>query len=98
MPLSAKQRQYLKGLAHKRKPVVLLGSAGVTAPVLKEIDQALEHHELLKIRLPGIERDERHAMFTQICEATAAEAVQEIGRTAVLYRRARKPRLEIPAR
>jgi RNA-binding protein len=97
MSLTAKQRQFLKGLAHKRKPVVLLGNAGATAPVLAEIDGALEHHELLKIRLPAVERPERRAMVEDICVKTGAEAVQEIGRVAVLYRRARKPRIELPA-
>jgi RNA-binding protein len=97
MALTTKQRQHLKGLAHKRKPVVLLGNAGVTDTVIKEIDLALEHHELLKIRLPGIDREQRTEMFQRICEATGAEPVQEIGRMAILYRRAQEPRLVIPA-
>jgi RNA-binding protein len=73
-----------------------VGNAGVTAPVLKEITQALDVHELLKIRLPGVERDTRHALLEQVCEATGAEAVQEIGRIAVIYRCAKKPRLVLP--
>lgn len=97
MALTTKQRQHLKALAHKRRPVVLLGNAGITDAVLREIDQALERHELLKIRLPGVERDERARLFRQICESARAEPVQEIGRMAVMYRRAQKPRLVIPA-
>jgi RNA-binding protein len=97
MALTTRQRQHLKGLAHKQKPVVMLGNAGVTDAVIKEIDQALEHHELLKIRLPGVERAQRTEMFQRICQATGAEAVQEIGRMAVLYRPAQKPRLALPA-
>lgn len=96
MALNAKQRKHLKALAHHRKPVVHVGNAGVTAPVLREITQALDAHELLKIRLPGVERDARHALLEQVCEATGAEAVQEIGRVAVIYRRAKKPRLKLP--
>jgi hypothetical protein len=49
-----------------------------------------------KIRLPGVGRDERTEMFQKICEATGAEAVQEIGRMAVLYLPAEKPRLKLP--
>lgn len=97
MSLTAKQRQHLKGLAHKKKPVVLLGNAGVSAPVIAELERALERHELLKIRLPGVEREERHEMLEAICAATRAEAVQEIGRIAVLYRAASEPRLKLPA-
>jgi len=94
--MTPRQRKHLKALAHKRKPVVLVGNAGVTAPLLKELGIALERHELLKIRLPGVERAERTKMVQKICDAAGAEAVQEIGRVAVIYRPARKPRLVIP--
>ncbi|MBI3777779.1 MAG: YhbY family RNA-binding protein [Gammaproteobacteria bacterium] len=90
------QRQHLKALAHHRKPVVHVGNAGVTAAVIREIELALGRHELLKIRLPGVEREARTEMLKKICAATAAEAVQEIGRVAVIYRRTEKPRLVLP--
>ena len=96
MALSAKQRKHLKALAHHRKPVVQVGNAGITAAVIGEITLALDAHELLKVRLPGVERDARHALLGEICEAAGAEAVQEIGRMAVIYRRAKKPRLVFP--
>jgi len=97
MALTSKQRKHLKGLGHHLKPVIQVGNAGVTAAVLKEITQALDAHELLKVRLPGVEREERHALMEAICTATQAEAVQEIGRVALIYRAAEKPRLKIPA-
>ena len=96
MALNVKQRQHLKALAHHRKPVVQVGNAGVTAAVIKEIELALGRHELLKVRLPGVERDARTEMLRKICEATGADAVQEIGRMAVIYRRAEKPHLKLP--
>ena len=96
MSLTPKQRKHLKALAHHRKPVVQVGNAGVTTPVIKEITLALDAHELIKIRLPGVEREARHAMLEQVCETTGAETVQEIGRMAVIYRRAKKPRLKFP--
>ena len=96
MALSVKQRKHLKALAHHRKPVVQVGNAGITAAVIKEIELALGRHELLKIRLPGVEREARTEMLKKICEATGANAVQEIGRMAVIYRRAEKPRLVLP--
>ncbi len=97
MALNVKQRQHLKALAHHRKPVVQVGNAGVTAAVIKEIELALGRHELLKIRLPGVEREARTEMLKKICEATGADAVQEIGRVAIVYRRAEKPRIALPA-
>ena len=96
MALSAKQRKHLKALAHHRKPVVQVGNAGVTTAVVREITQALDAHELIKIRLPGVARDARQTQLGEICKATAAEAVQEIGCMAVIYRRAKKPRLTFP--
>jgi RNA-binding protein len=97
MALTAKRRKHLKALAHHRKPVVSVGNAGITASVLREIEQALEYHELLKVRLPGVERGKRTELLHQICDTTGAEAVQEIGRVAVIYRRAKKPRIVLPA-
>ncbi len=97
MALNAKQRKHLKALAHQYKPVVLIGNAGVTASVIREIELALARHELLKIRLPGAARTERTQMLKHICETIGAHAVQEIGRVAVIYRRAEKPRIALPA-
>lgn len=97
MALNVKQRKHLKALAHHYKPVVLMGNAGVTAPVIREIELALERHELVKIRLPGVARAERTQMLKKICETIGASAVQEIGRVAVIYRRAEKPRIALPA-
>ena len=96
MALNVKQRKHLKALAHHLKPVVQVGNAGITAAVIKEIELALGHHELLKIRLPGVAREARTEMLKKICAATAADAVQEIGRMAVIYRSAEKPRLKLP--
>lgn len=96
MALSAKQRKHLKALAHHRKPVVFVGNAGVTAAVIGEIKLALARHELIKIRLPGVARDERSAMVRNICETTRSDVAQEIGRVAVIYRPAAKPRIALP--
>lgn len=96
MTLTTKQRKHLKALAHARKPVVQVGNAGVTDAVLKETGRALERHELLKVRLPAVERAARAEMTRKLCDGTEAETVQEIGRVAVLYRPAQKPRLKLP--
>lgn len=96
MPLTQKQIKHLKALAHHRKPVVMVGAAGVTAPVLAEIAIALKAHELIKVKLPAVERSERQALFDHICRDSQAEPVQHIGRIAVLYRRAEKPKIQLP--
>jgi RNA-binding protein len=96
MPLTARQRKFLKALAHKKKPVVLVGQAGLTATVLKETQGALAHHELIKVRLPSIGRDERTALLQQMAEDCGAETVQEIGRIGVLYKKSTKSRIKLP--
>ena len=95
--LNPKQKTYLRALAHHRRVIVTVGTAGITEPILAEIDKALAHHELLKIRLPARERSEREDMLSEIGEALEAELVQSIGRVGVLYRRGEKPRITLPA-
>ncbi len=97
MPLTTKQKSYLRALAHHRRVIVSIGNAGLTEAVLTEIDQALARHELLKIRLPSIHRDQRADILAEIGESLDAELVQSIGRVGVIYRRAEKPRITFPA-
>jgi|SRR5690348_1982960 len=97
MPLSSSQIRYLRGLAHPLKPVLQLGGKGVTAGVLKELDQALTDHELIKVRLTGDDRAARAADLAKLIESGHAESVQTIGHIAVLYRRnAEKPQIALP--
>lgn len=86
MPLTPKERQHLKGLAHKLKPIVMVGNNGVTPAVNKEVDRALNDHELIKIRVQSLDREERREILAEICAATSAELVQNIGAIGVLYR------------
>lgn len=98
MPINPRQRQYLKALAHKRKPVIIVGAAGLSEAVLKEAELALAHHELLKIRLPASSPDDRKVLMENICASTGAEPVQLVGRVATIYRPGKKPRIVLPAR
>jgi putative YhbY family RNA-binding protein len=84
--LSPKERQALKGRAHALNPVVLLGAQGLTPAAMREIDRALAAHELIKVRVPGDEREERDAMFVQMAAELNAARVQSIGKLLVLYR------------
>lgn len=84
--LNSKERQALKARAHGLKPVVLLGNAGLSGPVMKEIDRALTAHELIKVKVPGDDRDERDSLFAEVAEALSAARVQAIGKLLVMYR------------
>ena len=94
--LTPAQRQYLKGLAHTRQPVVMIGNQGLTAAVLKEIDLALSAHELIKIKAASNEPDARSAWLDEICATTGAASVQQIGKVLVIYRAAAKPVIVLP--
>jgi len=96
MSLNEKQKRHLRGLLHQRKPVVIIGGAGLTENVMLEIDNALAHHELVKIKVNADDRAARQAMIEQICEQTKSELVQTIGHTASFYRQAEKPVLKLP--
>jgi len=84
--LTPKERQALKALAHGLKPVVLLGSAGLSPAVVKEIDRALLAHELIKVKVPGDDRTEREELFASLAESLSAARVQGIGKLLVLFR------------
>lgn len=87
MVLTSKQKQQFKAQAHPLKPVVLLGQHGLTEAVQLEIEQALLDHELIKVRIPIADRDERKQVIVEICQARQAELVQAIGHIIVLYRK-----------
>ena len=79
-------KKNLKAQAHALNPVVMIGQAGLTEEVLKEINIALDVHELIKIRIRA-ERDERKEISLQIAQSTLAENIQSIGQIAVFYRK-----------
>jgi len=97
MPLTSPQTRYLRGLAHNLKPVLMVGSKGLSAPLYAELEQALEAHELIKVSIASTEREDRQALTLALCKHGHAELVQIIGRISVLYRPARKPKLVLPA-
>lgn len=80
-------KQNLKAKAHHLKPVILIGSKGLTQAVTDETDLALTTHELIKVKISGAEKEDRQAMAAELCEALKAELVQLIGNTAVIFRK-----------
>jgi putative YhbY family RNA-binding protein len=84
--LSPTERRALRARAHSLHPVVAIGHSGLTPTVLAEIDRSLKAHELIKVRVFGVERDHREALLAQICEAVDATPVQHIGNILVVFR------------
>ena len=97
MSLSEKQRKFLRGRAHDLNPVVRVAGQGLKQTVLDEIDGALAHHELIKVKVSVGDREARDALIGEICTHSGAELVQRIGNIAVLYKKnPDKPGIEMP--
>jgi len=91
LKVSPAQRADLRSQAHALKPVVLIGAEGLTPAVLDEIKVHLTAHELIKIRVFGDERDERVAIYDQICDTLSAAPIQHIGKLLVVWKPQRAP-------
>jgi RNA-binding protein len=95
--LSNAQKRYLRGLAHDLKPVVMVGAKGVGDSLLAELDQALELHELVKVKVAAEDREQRDAWIADMVAGSDAALVARIGHVAVLYRRSKdKPLVILP--
>lgn len=90
MALSQDQKKRFRKLAHHLKPVVLVSENGLSEGVMNELDRALEDHELIKIRVNTLDREDKVAIINEICAQSGAELAQVIGKMAVLYRPAKK--------
>lgn len=98
MALNNAQKKHLRGLSHDLQPVVMVADKGLSENVLAEVEQALEHHELIKVKLRG-EREQRGVWIDQLVSTTGAELVHRIGQVVCLYRRhPEKPKIELPRR
>jgi RNA-binding protein len=86
LKLTPTERSELRSQAHALNPVVMIGESGLTPSVLKEIDNSLNAHGLIKIRVFGDDRDARIAMYDTICEQLDAAPIQHIGKLLVIYR------------
>jgi RNA-binding protein len=97
MALSEKQKKHLRRLAHALDPIVMLGNAGLTDGVVKELDRALTDHELVKVAARVGERTARDAALSTLAARTMSELVQRIGHTGIFYRaREKSPSILIP--
>ena len=85
--LSKNQIRFLKAQAHHLHPVVLIGANGISEGVDREVNRALDSHELIKVKLGNIADDIQAEMIAHITQTHQAEFVQKIGHTAIFYRR-----------
>ena len=86
MQLSESQKKRLRGLGHKLKPVVTIGSAGLTTSVLEEFIQSIEYHELMKVKINVGDRDERDRILVELCDKGHAQMIQRVGNVGLFLK------------
>ena len=95
--ITGKQRSYLKKLAHDLDPIVFIGKNDLTENIIKEIDSLLELRELVKVKIQEGSLLDAKDTANEVADMLGAEFVQAIGRTFVLYRRAKEePQIVLP--
>jgi len=84
--LTSAQTRFLRGQAHGLKAILQVGGKGISATLVDEVLGALEHHELIKVKVAAEDREARDALIDDLVRRTDSALVQRIGHTAVLYR------------
>ena len=94
--LTGKQARYLRGLGHKLQPVIMIGKHEVTDDVVKATDEALEAHELIKVKLQEGCLTDRKDVAAELSERTSSAVAQVLGKTILLYRPGEPPLIKLP--
>jgi RNA-binding protein len=84
--LTNAQSRFLRGQAHGLKAILQVGGKGISQTLVDEVGAALEHHELIKVKIAAEDRETREAMARELASRTDAALVQRIGHVAILYR------------
>lgn len=96
--MTGKQKRYLRALGHELKPLVQIGKSGITENLVKQVNDNLVAHELIKVKMLGISGPERKEMGEEIAKAARATLVQVLGGIVLLYRaHPKKPKIRIPS-
>jgi RNA-binding protein len=94
--LTGKQKRHLRALGHSLKPLIQIGKKEIEAGLISEANAALDHHELIKVKLLEscmLEKDEASDMLAKAC---GADVAQVLGKTFLLYRPAKEPVIVLP--
>lgn len=95
--ITTKQRSYLRSLSNDLVPIFQVGKGGIEENFIKQVDQALEARELIKIKTLNNSGITAREASNIICEELGCEGIQAIGSKLVLYRPSKKnPKIELP--
>jgi RNA-binding protein len=94
--LNGKQKRFLRGLGHGLKPVITVGKGDLGEALLKETVEAIASHELIKVKILESCTMDRFEAAEGLAATCGAEVAQVLGRTLLLYKQAKEPRIELP--
>lgn len=94
--LKGKERSYLKSLSNTLEPILIIGKNGVTENVIRQLDDALEARELIKIKCLDNSGLDAKEVANDVAKVLKAEFVQSIGSKFTIYRKAKEPKINIP--
>jgi len=87
MALTERQKKHLRRLGHDLHPFVLVGQRGMNSGVVEELKLALEHHELVKLRVRAGSREDRDAMLAELASLSGSEFVFRVGNVGLFYKK-----------
>jgi len=88
--LTSKQRAYLRGLANTIEPIFQIGKSGLSDNLIKQLSDALEARELIKITVLNTAPDDVKSLGNEIAESTNSTLVQTVGNKITLFRQKKK--------
>jgi RNA-binding protein len=94
--LTGKQKRYLRGLGHGLKPVIMVGKGELNEALANEASEAIASHELIKVKVLESCMMDRFEVAEGLAKSCGAEVAQVLGRTLLLYRQAKEPKIELP--
>jgi RNA-binding protein len=85
IPLTNTQIRALKAQAQRLKAILKIGKDGLSPEFIAALDEALKHHELLKVKFDD-HKEQKHELAPQLAEKTGSHLVTRVGNVVVLYR------------
>jgi RNA-binding protein len=95
--LTGKQKRHLRALGHKLKALIQIGKKDIEEALITETNAALDHHELIKVKLLESCTLDKHEASEMLATSCNAEVAQILGKTFLLYRPAATPVISLPA-
>jgi RNA-binding protein len=95
--LTGKQKRHLRALGHKLKALIQIGKKEIEEALISETNAALDHHELIKVKLLESCTLDKHEASNMLADACGADVAQILGKTFLLYRPATPPVILLPS-